>query len=298
MMAIVGVVAFSIVIILSILIICGVPIGELTMGGKYIVFPRKLRIVLVTQLLLQIFFVIVILQLGGFMPFWFSAKTTKIIGIVMAVYLSLNAVMNLISKSKKERYIMTPLSLIVAACFWITALTFDYDAVSMSDVLYSPVVCQYSCKPVYGRTIDFFTINIKVKDDNTVEVYCSDFKDTVDGEQITVDYIYGETFEITEKQKQEIIDVVKKNKINILGDCSTNSHDGSYEYIKLFDKDGECVYSCGGLNPSNNRFVKTSEAIFELLPKDAYEDIRKKAGDILLEYLLEKYPGEYEHFAD
>ena len=75
---------------------------------------------------------------------------------------------------------MTPLSLIVAACFWITALTFDYDAVSMSDVLYSPVVCQYSCKPVYGRTIDFFTINIKVKDDNTVEVYCSDFKDTVD----------------------------------------------------------------------------------------------------------------------
>lgn len=35
-----------------------------------------------------------------------------------------------------------------------------------------------------------------------------------------------------------------------------------------------------------------------MLPKDAYEDIRKKAGDILLEYLLEKYPGEYEHFAD
>lgn len=39
-------------------------------------------------------------------------------------------------------------------------------------------------------------------DNNTVEVYCGDFKDPVDGEKITVDYIYGETFEITEKQRR------------------------------------------------------------------------------------------------
>lgn len=36
------------------------------MGGQYKVFPKKLRIVLVTQLIFQIFFVIVILQMGGF----------------------------------------------------------------------------------------------------------------------------------------------------------------------------------------------------------------------------------------
>ena len=35
------------------------------MGGQYKVFPKKLRIVLVTQLIFQIFFVIVILQMGG-----------------------------------------------------------------------------------------------------------------------------------------------------------------------------------------------------------------------------------------
>ena len=82
--------AFLIVIVLSILIICGLPLGELTMGG--------------------------------FIPLWFSGNITKIIGIIMAVYLSLNMVMNFISKSKKEKYIMTPLSLISAICFWITAL--------------------------------------------------------------------------------------------------------------------------------------------------------------------------------
>ncbi len=122
MITIIGAIAFSIVIILSVLIICGLPLGELTMGGQYKVFPKKLRCILMGQLFLQIFFVIIILQLGGFVSLWFSAKTTQIIGIVMAVYLSMNTVMNFISKSKKEKYIMTPLSLVAAVCFWITAL--------------------------------------------------------------------------------------------------------------------------------------------------------------------------------
>lgn len=122
MAAIIGAAAFSIVIVLSFLIICDLPLGELTMGGQYRVFPKKLKILLVTQLILQIFFVIIVLQMGGWMSLWFSAYVTKIICIVMAVYLSLNTLMNLVSKSKKEKYIMTPLSFISAICFWITAL--------------------------------------------------------------------------------------------------------------------------------------------------------------------------------
>ena len=38
------------------------------------------------------------------------------------IYLSLNTVMNFFSKSKKEKYIMTPLSFVTSMCFWITAL--------------------------------------------------------------------------------------------------------------------------------------------------------------------------------
>lgn len=122
MFAIIGSIAFLIVIVLSILIIMGLPLGELTMGGQYKVFPKKLRMVLVSQLLLQIFFVLILLQKGEIIPLWFSYNTTKIISIVMAIYLSLNTLMNLVSKSKKEKYIMTPLSLITAVCFWIVAL--------------------------------------------------------------------------------------------------------------------------------------------------------------------------------
>ena len=122
MIAIIGAGVFSIVIVLSFLIVCGFPLGELTMGGQYKVFPKKLRIILVMQLILQIFFVVIILQMGGLIPFWFSEKVTKIICIIMAVYLSFNTIMNFISKSKKEKYIMTPLSAISAVCFWIITL--------------------------------------------------------------------------------------------------------------------------------------------------------------------------------
>ena len=122
MLSIIGAVSFSVVIILTILIILGLPLGELTMGGQYKVFPKKLRIMLVAQLLLQVFFVMIILQMGEFMSLWFSHEATKIIGIVMAVYLSLNTLMNIASKSKKEKYIMTPLSFVTAICFWVTAL--------------------------------------------------------------------------------------------------------------------------------------------------------------------------------
>jgi len=122
MIAIIGASLMLVVIILSILLIFGLPLGELTMGGKYRVFPYNLRILLVTQLVLQILFAIIILQMGGYMPLWFSYNVTRIICIIMAVYLSLNTVVNFISKSKKEKYIITPLSFVTAICFWITAL--------------------------------------------------------------------------------------------------------------------------------------------------------------------------------
>lgn len=62
------------------------------------------------------------LTMGGFLSLWFSEKVTKIIGIVMAIYLTLNTIMNFVSMSKKEKYIITPLSFVSALCFWITAL--------------------------------------------------------------------------------------------------------------------------------------------------------------------------------
>ena len=122
MAAIIGTVLTSVVILFSILLICGLPLGEFTMGGQRKVFPGKLKILLFVQLFMQLFFIVIILQSGGFMSLWFSYKATKIICIVLSVFLSLNVIVNFISRSKKEKYFMGPLSFVTAICFWMTAL--------------------------------------------------------------------------------------------------------------------------------------------------------------------------------
>jgi hypothetical protein len=70
---------------------------------------------------MQIFAIIIVLQTGGIINLWFSNNATRIICYVYSGYLIINTFMNLISKSKKEKYIMTPLSLVSALLFFITA---------------------------------------------------------------------------------------------------------------------------------------------------------------------------------
>lgn len=122
MYSLIGALIFLIIIIMSILLICGLPLGEFTMGGQHKNLPKKFRIIAVVSLVIQIFALIIILQAGGFIRLWFTTNITKYVCFFFAVYLSLNTVMNLISKSKKEKYVMTPLSFVAAICYWITAL--------------------------------------------------------------------------------------------------------------------------------------------------------------------------------
>ena len=121
MFSILGAVLFGVIATMTVLVACGFPLGEFTMGGRYKILPKKFRVVAVISVTIQIFAMIIILQAGGFISMWLSFKLTKYISFFFAVYLSLNTIMNMISKSKKEKYVMTPLSLIAGICFWITA---------------------------------------------------------------------------------------------------------------------------------------------------------------------------------
>ena len=121
MFAILGAVIFGVIATMTVLVACGLPFGEFTMGGQHKILPKNLRVAAVISVAIQIFAMIIILQAGGFIPLWFSLKVTKYICFFFAAYLSLNTIMNMISKSRKERFVMTPLSLIAGICFWITA---------------------------------------------------------------------------------------------------------------------------------------------------------------------------------
>ena len=121
MFSILGAVLFGVIATMTILVACGLPLGEFTMGGQHRILPKKLRVVAVISVAIQIFAMIIILQAGSFIPLWFSFKITKYICFFFATYLSLNTILNMLSKSRKEKYLMTPISLIAGICFWITA---------------------------------------------------------------------------------------------------------------------------------------------------------------------------------
>ena len=120
MLSILGAVLFGVIAIMTVLVACGLPLGEFTMGGQHKILPKKFRVMAVISVAIQIFAMIIILQAGGFISLWLSFKVTKYICFFFAVYLSLNTIMNMISKSRKEKYVMTPLSLIAGICFWVT----------------------------------------------------------------------------------------------------------------------------------------------------------------------------------
>ena len=121
MYAIFAAIIFTSLTVLNLLIIFGAPLGEFTMGGKYKILPPEMKIPAIISLCTQIFAIIIVLQAGGIINLWFSNNVTRIICYVYSGYLIINTFMNLISKSKKEKYIMTPLSLVSALLFFITA---------------------------------------------------------------------------------------------------------------------------------------------------------------------------------
>ena len=121
MFSILVAVAFAVIAVLNILLICGLPLGELTMGGQYKVLPKKMKPFAVLSLVLQIFAIVIVLQSGGHLDLWFSYRVTRIICYVFACYFALNIFMNLFSKSKLEKCIMTPLALLAAIYFFMAA---------------------------------------------------------------------------------------------------------------------------------------------------------------------------------
>ena len=121
--SIIGAVLLLAVAIMEVLLIIGLPLGEFTMGGRHKVLPPMYRIFAASSIILQLFGAAMLLQGGGLMNMWFAGKVIKIICFVFAGFFAVNTIMNIISPSKKEKYVMTPLAAIEAICFAVTAFS-------------------------------------------------------------------------------------------------------------------------------------------------------------------------------
>lgn len=116
----IGGITFSGAAILYILLSLGLPYGEFAMGGKYIVMPSRMRVVCAISVIIQLIAILYLLQAGHVISI--GLPFDRGVCYFFAVYLILNTVMNLISRSIKEKLVVTPLSFVTAICFWVTAM--------------------------------------------------------------------------------------------------------------------------------------------------------------------------------
>ncbi|AIQ33386.1 hypothetical protein R50345_01150 [Paenibacillus sp. FSL R5-0345] len=103
-----------------ILLTLGLPYGEFAMGGKHRIMPSQMRVACAVSVVIQLLAILYLLQAGHVISI--GLPFDRGVCYFFAVYLILNTVMNLLSDSKKERLVMTPLSLVTAICFGLTAI--------------------------------------------------------------------------------------------------------------------------------------------------------------------------------
>ena len=119
----IGIIIFGLLIIFNILLLFGAPLGEFTMGGKFNKLPKARHKMSFISILILLFAILILLQLGNIYVVGFSFAIAKVSAYILAGYFCLNTAMNFLSKSKKERFVMTPLAAAVAICILVTVIT-------------------------------------------------------------------------------------------------------------------------------------------------------------------------------
>lgn len=116
----IGSITFLGAVILYILLSLGLPYGEFAMGGRHRIMPSQMRVACGVSVVIQLVAILYLLQAGNVISI--GLPFDRRVCYFFAVYLMLNTIMNLLSRSMREKLVMTPLSLITAICFGITAM--------------------------------------------------------------------------------------------------------------------------------------------------------------------------------
>jgi hypothetical protein len=120
--AIIAVAIFAVISGIQLLLAIGLSLGKLAYGGKYEKLPTSMRTMSVIAIGIFILVSIAMLERAGIITLFNNSILTLVIVWIIAIYLAFNTLLNVLSKSKQEKLIMTPLSLISSICCFIVAI--------------------------------------------------------------------------------------------------------------------------------------------------------------------------------
>lgn len=117
--AIAAVVVLALLAVFQLALVAGAPLGEYAWGGANRVLPQKMRVSSVVAVVLYAAIALVLLDRAGFIEvIAFDVVATW----VVFGYFVLGIVLNAISRSTKERAVMTPVVLVLAVLSLLVAL--------------------------------------------------------------------------------------------------------------------------------------------------------------------------------
>lgn len=99
----------------------GAPLGRLAWGGQHVVLPRHLRIGSAVSTMGYAGMALVVLQGGGLLTVLPDGAADVALWVLTA-FLGLGVVMNVLSRSRPERLVMTPVVLTLAVVCLVLAL--------------------------------------------------------------------------------------------------------------------------------------------------------------------------------
>lgn len=108
--------------VLQLALALGAPLGRFAWGGRHEVLPTRLRIGSAVSITIYGFFAMLILTKAEIVPIIDNGKFLHIGLWAVTIYLAASIPLNAVSRSKTERYTMTPAVTMLAVCFVVVAL--------------------------------------------------------------------------------------------------------------------------------------------------------------------------------
>ena len=119
MPAIFAVVILALLAVFQLALALGAPLGNYAWGGQHRVLPMNLRIGSTVSIAIYVLIAVVLLDRAGIIE---VIAFDVVAAWVVFAYFALGIVLNAISRSKPERYTMTPVVLVLAVLSLLVAL--------------------------------------------------------------------------------------------------------------------------------------------------------------------------------
>ena len=115
-------IVFGVLAVFQLALVFGAPIGHFAWGGADRVLPRAKRIGSAVAILVYAMFAWLLLMKAELVSMALPEVVVDVAAWVITVYFALGIVMNAMSRSKPERYTMTPVAIVLTVLSLIIAL--------------------------------------------------------------------------------------------------------------------------------------------------------------------------------